>query len=108
VDHIILPMTAGRDSRIILAAILKAGLAGATSCVTDGDPRSTDCLSGRTLSVAFQLPWEGESTAKGCCLNGFGGEILKGYWYRSMPDSGAWRDRVLASIPGSIEESVGK
>jgi len=60
--EISLTLTGGMDSRVILAALLKAGIK--PNCMTFGDPRTTDVVLAENIASAFDLPFQNTSQRK--------------------------------------------
>jgi hypothetical protein len=98
---IALPITSGRDSRIILSSICRNGLQQQTTCFTNGSPDSVDVISGAVLANSCGISWcNHDPQSQSVLLPGFGGEICKGYWYLGLDCRISNRtDRIFNAIP---------
>ena len=95
-----LPITGGRDSRILLAVLFASDVRN-ISCFTNGSPDSPDASSGKTLARSCGYSWKcAQPSNKDVVCTGFGGEIVKGYWLRSLTSNSPDRaERIYDAMP---------
>lgn len=101
VGSLALPITSGRDSRIILSAIYANQLNQKTTCYTveKGDPNDT--LFGSVLALSCDVKWLDKNPSNcSVLLPGYGGEICKGYWYQYLNQTISNQvERIYKAIP---------
>jgi len=99
-NNIILPITAGRDSRAIMS-IMHESSKESVIAFTIGEKSNINVRYGKILSKVSGFYWQNfEPKSKGVVIPGFGAEIFKGYWSRELKNEGRIRvNNVLSANP---------
>lgn len=101
IGSLAVPITSGRDSRIILSGLFKNNLNQKVISFTKGEESSNDVIMGSVLASSCNISWlNKEPRNYSVLLPGFGGEICKGYWYQHLdPTIPEQLERVYRAIP---------